>query len=416
MREFIKKNKIAVIIVSALLIVVILVACLLPGRRDNEQNQDTGNNVENNIGNEDDEQDSQTGSDEQGGGIIVEDTSGEDNSGEDNSGDESEINKEEPTEPEIDADIGDVVDEIIQENEENIRLTKEEIEAINEAIFLNDEECYWPNMFMGCYYTSPEEIDLGELFYNGLGFGENYEVSEDEIARIEDILGGDYYGSITKLPIDKMDEVINKYTGLSIQDYEKKLEEHFVYLEDYNSCYNFSGDVDYDQHAIEDGYRTPTGELMLLYRDSDEWICSVTVKETEDNGFLFISNVKYGIEGEVSDVRDKIADWEQYSYIVNICGYDKDKRTVSLQTYNAENTSRGPLYADLYKSIVIDLELEADCEIMLLLDFNAMYLSPESLDFLQNRECLTERIFFILVEDGKVVKMIERAVLRTYFY
>ena len=411
MREFIKKNKITVIIVSALLIVVILVACLLPGRRDNEQNQDTGNNVENNIGNEDDEQDSQTGSDEQGGGIIVEDTSGEGDTNE-----EPDIDTEEPAEPEKNEDISDIVDIIIQENEENIRLTKEEIQAINETIFLNEEECYWPNMFLGCYYKTAEEIDLAKLFYNGLGFGENDEMSEDELAMVKNVLGGLEYGSITKLPIDKMNEVISKYTGLSITDYEEKLEEYFIYLEEYNSCYSFGGDVEYSQHTIEDGYRTPTGELMLLYKNFDEWICSVTVKETEDNGFLFISNEPYGIEGEVSDARDKITDWEQYSYIVNICGYDKDNKVVSLQTHQAAQTERGPLYAKLTQSEVIELELADDCEIIVSLEYGARYLTPESLDILQDKECLTERIFFILVEDGKVVKMYERAVLKTYFY
>ncbi len=416
MKEVFKKHKPAFIIGIIVIIIALAVGIVLIATRNGKPGPD--NNVQNEQNQTDDTQTptEDEGEEEESGGIIVEDTSPE----EDNSNEEDESNNG-SFELGQDQDIQDMLDKITESDEEIFPLSQETIDRINNDIFRNEEACYWPNMFLGTYYSCPEEIDLGDVFYMGLRDGE-ITVSEDEYLKVEAIYG-DIWSSIHKMPADKMEEIIKKYTGLSLDAYKEQLNQQFVYLEEYDAYYGLSSDVHYYPHIIESGYYCSNGEIVLLYRtyayasavtvSNELWIQKATVKEKENGDFLFISNEPYGVS-KINDVNGVISDWEEFDYIGTVDSYELSSGKLSLQSYSYTENNRGPIYANLTSPSIEELEVAEDCEIIVSVEFDPFYLTHEAMEFLQDRNCFKDKIFFVIVEDGKIVKMIDRAILRIW--
>ena len=404
-----------VIILMAVLVGVFLLLAGTKNRSDKNNRPDIEQDVSNNHDQtENDSNEEMDDNTDENGGIIIEDGS---NSGEESGNNPDRENQGEQEDP-FDEEIKDIMDETTQ-GQEVIELTQTEIDYINNEIFHNVEVAYFPNKFLQCYFKTFEEIDLGELFYNGLGFDENIEVTEEEKNALIAIGGELGFGGVIKLPEERIDEILKKYTGQGIEFFRDQLNESFYYLEEYKSYYRVTGDVSFMYHEMESDYRTSDGYLVLFYRFNsgvDSWICKVTVRENEDRSFQFVSNEMYGLTFiDYTNRKEAVTDYEAYGYIAKVESVDWNGKKIILQTYAAAETNRGPIYGELTESDIVELELAENVEIILEAGmFEAYYLDPVIMDRLQDSPCFCDKEFFVIIKDGKVVKMIDRIGLRIW--
>ncbi len=167
-------------------------------------------------------------------------------------------------------------------------LSDEEIAGFNTEFFSADG---LNNRMLGSEYAVPEEINLFELFYNGVNDAAA-EVSEEELALLTEFDSQAPYLDIIKITAGEMDTVLRKRLGLGLEETKKTGLENFCYLAEYDSYYLIHGDTNYDPCTVTSGTRESDGKLILEYtKEYEEGRWAVTLQET-DEGYLFLSNCR----------------------------------------------------------------------------------------------------------------------------
>ena len=144
---------------------------------------------------------------------------------------------------------------------------------------------------MSSTYETAADIDLFELFYNGTQQGDS--ATEEEWAAYE-AENGFVDCDVTRVSTAEADKVLKEYTGLTLAEANKaSLEAGFTYLPEFDAYFNGHGDTNYrGQVDITAGVRE--GDLVHLYYNdtfyAGGWKC-VTLRETEDGGYQFVSNL-----------------------------------------------------------------------------------------------------------------------------
>lgn len=169
-------------------------------------------------------------------------------------------------------------------------LGETELAFFNEAYF-NSEAVPLRNQFLSSTYGTAADIDLFELFYNGLG--ENVSEAERETV-IREGYGGDSPDTdLTKCSAGAMDAALERSTELTLEETNRVGLDSFVYLPAYDAYYHFHGDTNVRPHVdIAAGERTG-GLVRLYYEDTffaDGWKC-ITLRLGEDDGYKFVSNL-----------------------------------------------------------------------------------------------------------------------------
>lgn len=175
-------------------------------------------------------------------------------------------------------------------------LSEEEIAGFNTEFF-NDETDRMNNMLLCSEYDSPEEINLFELFYNGVYHGMSGglaagDVSEEELALLAEFDSEAPYLDVMKVTTDEMNAVLQEKLGISLEGTKKIGLENFYYLEEYDSYYLIHGDTNFDWCTVVLGTWEPGDRLTLEYTKEyaqGQW--TVTLQKTDD-GYLFVSNKK----------------------------------------------------------------------------------------------------------------------------
>ena len=168
-------------------------------------------------------------------------------------------------------------------------LSDEEIAVFNTEFF-NTGVHNMNNMLLSSEYSRPEEIDLFQLFYNGVGMGVD-QVSEDEIAQLTELCSEAAYLDIAKVTTEEMDAFLQEKLGLGLEETEKRGLDDFFYLEDYDGYYLVHGDTNFMWCTVISGTWESDDKLTLEYEKKDEegrW--TVTLQKTGDS-YLFVSNV-----------------------------------------------------------------------------------------------------------------------------
>ena len=127
---------------------------------------------------------------------------------------------------------------------ESVRvLTGAELEYFNERFFsqgkLGVGQLSIHNQFLLWTYASPEDINLYELFYSGVGVG-YYPLSDEEFKLVGSNVTGTH-----KYPAAELDAVFFANTGLHIDETKKTGLYRFTYLADYDAYYHTHGDTNY---------------------------------------------------------------------------------------------------------------------------------------------------------------------------
>lgn len=168
-------------------------------------------------------------------------------------------------------------------------LSEEEIAAFNTEFF-NGGIHNMNNMLLSSEYGKPEEIDLFELFYGGMGQWD--QESEEELALLSELDSDAAYLDVVKVTSGEMDAFLREKLGIGLAETQKIGLDSFYYLEDYDSYYLVTGDTNFKWCNVVSGTWEGKDQLTLEYEKEDEegrWL--VTLRKT-DEGYLFVSNRK----------------------------------------------------------------------------------------------------------------------------
>lgn len=172
-------------------------------------------------------------------------------------------------------------------------LTAEELAQLQE-LFVDYHG--WYSRFLISHYSEPKEIDLYMLFYKGIP-GVDDTLSEDERAYLETVwewhefMLDDY-----RLPAAQMNETLQTYMGLSMEDTLGIGLEHMTYWAEADCYYVWHGDTNAIQVLIHSAYRQDDGTIIMFYsngnfdKEAEAAPEHVAVLLPCDDGYQFISN------------------------------------------------------------------------------------------------------------------------------
>lgn len=150
----------------------------------------------------------------------------------------------------------------------------------------------WYNYALKSYYDTPAGIDIFELVYSAPW--NDLELTQAEkdflISKELDI----ETSTVHKYPVEKIDEVLQKYFGITFEDAEGIGLDKMVYNPDTDSYYHLHGDLETAYPIITKVEENSDGTIIVYYTESMVGdTCGVTLKESESGQYQILSNKKY---------------------------------------------------------------------------------------------------------------------------
>lgn len=187
---------------------------------------------------------------------------------------------------------------------EGWELTREELNWFRNSFFYGPEtpitdgappfEQGFANHFLGQSFRGPEELDLSLLFYDGSGSA--YQMDQTELDQLV-ALGADPHSSAVKLDPVQMDGLLQKYTGLGLEQIPSNLDKQGYYLESTGCYYLVHGDtLLFTCPELESGQRQEDGTVQLWYRfpmaQDAHPLWTLTLRPVDDS-YQFVSNLPH---------------------------------------------------------------------------------------------------------------------------
>lgn len=170
-------------------------------------------------------------------------------------------------------------------------LSGDELRYFNETFF-NAGDFNLHNQFLSSTYEKPEDIDLFELFYCGVGDQETISDEEMKLAgNLDD--QGETLCDCTKITSTVLNDTLKTNTGLSLEQTNKVHLDEFTYLSDYDAYYHVHGDTNYRAQVTITAGEKEGDTVRLYYNDnfySGGWKC-VTLTAQDDGSYWFVSNL-----------------------------------------------------------------------------------------------------------------------------
>lgn len=178
-----------------------------------------------------------------------------------------------------------VVDNPSDNPGEEVALSEEEKQFFTE--FIQEMENYG---FLLSDYDDPKDVNIGEVFYSGAGFGE--EIPEEDISLyLEAISQEELYLDCLKLPRQGIEELLQRKLGIGLEAMSSPLD--MVYLAETDAYYNQAGDTNYAPFSCTEGSRV--GDTYTLhFTPAVDWLEGFGDRETvvvkAEDGYRFLSN------------------------------------------------------------------------------------------------------------------------------
>lgn len=153
------------------------------------------------------------------------------------------------------------------QTEEPRPLTGEELAYFNEEYF-NGDNFNIRNQFLSSLYTSPEEIDLFSLFYNGTGLPEEITDAERQAVANARYGGSDPGTDLIKISAANADAILEANTGLTLSETQRVDLDAFTYLPEYDAYYTFHGDTNYPGTVVFSAGEQEGDRIRLYCPDS----------------------------------------------------------------------------------------------------------------------------------------------------
>ena len=153
------------------------------------------------------------------------------------------------------------------------------------------------NHFLTDVYTTPEDINLYELFNSGAYIiGTNSMASEEEKQLLSDRYQDEITGYVVRVKTWEMDEVLQKYMGISLEETNKYGLDKMYYLEEYDAYYRVDVGSNWSYVNFEAGKINADGTITLQYYrenyfDRPTSTYRVTLREV-DGKYYIISNIR----------------------------------------------------------------------------------------------------------------------------
>ncbi len=179
-------------------------------------------------------------------------------------------------------------------------LTEEEIKFFNEQFFTMETEYpgrWVRNNILYTEFLSPEQVDLEAMFYDE---GSIEEISKEERAYLREQL--DEALDTSKFTTAYINELMQNYLGISLEESEKNGLDRFFYNAEYDAYYLMHSDALCVCVQVESGERKEDGTVTLVYRKAHQLFTHMTEKEINalpkyqvvlketENGYQFLSN------------------------------------------------------------------------------------------------------------------------------
>ena len=172
-------------------------------------------------------------------------------------------------------------------------LTQADLKEIED--FLNDVE---NNGFVGSNcYTSPSEIELLWVFYDGAGIGlDMAQWAEGEAETVLDTVGWkDFFNSPMKITAAAANAYLLEKCGAPLSAFNNGTIPGFHYVESYDAYYTMHGDTYRKSITVESGQIDENGHYIIRYAVAYACptgdIYTVALRKTS-TGYQFISNVE----------------------------------------------------------------------------------------------------------------------------
>lgn len=185
-------------------------------------------------------------------------------------------------------EVGKFIPEQLSENLN--ALTESEIIGFNTGFF-NSEADIMNNMLLSSEYMTPGEINLFQLFYNGIN-GTAGQISEEELEFLAEMNSAALNLDIMKVSKDEMESFLQERLGIGLDETNKIGLDNFYYLKEYDSYYVIAGDTNYEYCTVLSGFWESDDRLRMVYtKESEEGRWEVTLQKVKD-GYLFVSNIR----------------------------------------------------------------------------------------------------------------------------
>ena len=168
-------------------------------------------------------------------------------------------------------------------------LTQEELDYFNQEFF-NGSTGNLHNQFLTSEYTSPGEINLFELFYNGID-GTAAQLSQGEREQLSELEPMTEYSGVIKVTRQEMDQVLEAGLGMGLTETQQQGLERFYDLEQPDTYYLVHGDTNFQWCTITSGTHISDQQVQLQYTKDDGTAWEVTM-ESRGDSYVFCSNVK----------------------------------------------------------------------------------------------------------------------------
>ena len=168
-------------------------------------------------------------------------------------------------------------------------LTQEELDYFNQEFF-NGSTGNMHNQFLTSEYTSPGEINLFELFYNGID-GTAAQLSRTEREKLSELEPMTEYSGVIKVTRQEMDQVLEGGLGMGLTETQQQGLERFYDLEQPDTYYLVHGDTNFQWCTITSGTHISDQQVQLQYNKDDGTAWEVTM-ESRGDSYVFCSNVK----------------------------------------------------------------------------------------------------------------------------
>ena len=152
------------------------------------------------------------------------------------------------------------------------------------------------NWALTSQYADPTCVNLKELFYNGFS-DESAKPTDAEWEELKDLPGFDINYDLKRLPVEKMNQVLTQYFGITLEDVNAVGFEGLAYLESTDCYYRMCTDVsvveNFKATAVED---LEDGTIRLSYTGTSHALGSngagVAVLKPVGEGYQIVSNIK----------------------------------------------------------------------------------------------------------------------------
>ena len=147
----------------------------------------------------------------------------------------------------------------------------------------------WYNAALRCEYASPEDISLLMLFYGGFE-DESREPTDEEWAQLKDIEGFNENYDLLRLPVRKMDAILEGLFGIHLADLNPEGFDGLTYLESTDCWYHMTTSIRYADFSVLDVKPTGTG-TKVYYDGGYKGNMVVTVTPNGADGYRILSNL-----------------------------------------------------------------------------------------------------------------------------